>query len=182
MAVSLGRDERGSRGVPMDKRILRRGAAFLAAVALIGIAGWLARGTPREGSGNLVAYGPFLIPRATIIPGLVPTASGHASAGSSLSGRLSLSVLAGLWEKPALAFLKLDITGAETITTIAGTGTFGFTGDGGPATRAQLRNPSRLALDGSGNLFVADASNHLAVGDVWPWGASVGDVGDVGRL
>ena len=45
------------------------------------------------------------------------------------------------------------------ITTIAGTGEPGFVGDGGPATEAHLNRPVRLAVDGSGNLYVSDSSN-----------------------
>ena len=45
------------------------------------------------------------------------------------------------------------------ITTVAGTGTIGFGGDGGPATSAQLRSPASVAVDGSGNLFFADQGN-----------------------
>lgn len=48
-----------------------------------------------------------------------------------------------------------------TITTIAGTGSPGYTGDGGAATSAELNNPTGLALDSSGNLYIADAANNL---------------------
>ncbi len=48
---------------------------------------------------------------------------------------------------------------AKDIYTVAGTGTTGYTGDGGPATAAQLSNPAGLAVDGSGNLIIADAGN-----------------------
>jgi sugar lactone lactonase YvrE len=48
-----------------------------------------------------------------------------------------------------------------TITTIAGTGAPGFSGDGGPATAAQLNSPSGLALDPSGNIFLADTANNV---------------------
>jgi len=47
-----------------------------------------------------------------------------------------------------------------TISTVAGTGTPGFSGDGGLATAAQLALPTALALDSSGNLYVADTNNH----------------------
>ena len=45
------------------------------------------------------------------------------------------------------------------ISTVAGTGEFGFNGDGMPATNAILGGPQGLALDVSGNLFIADTTN-----------------------
>ena len=53
---------------------------------------------------------------------------------------------------------KVDSTG--TITTIAGTGVGGFNWDGGPAVQAQLDSPSGVAVDGAGDLYIADTSNH----------------------
>jgi hypothetical protein len=47
-----------------------------------------------------------------------------------------------------------------TITTVAGTGTAGFAGDGGPANQAQLNRPVSLAVDGSGNVYIADNLNN----------------------
>ena len=47
-----------------------------------------------------------------------------------------------------------------TITTIAGTGTAGFTGDNGPAVNARFNNPSGVVVDSSGNVYVADAANY----------------------
>jgi hypothetical protein len=46
-----------------------------------------------------------------------------------------------------------------SITTIAGNGLGGGSGDGGPAVNARLLEPAGLAIDGYGNLFVADSSN-----------------------
>jgi sugar lactone lactonase YvrE len=53
---------------------------------------------------------------------------------------------------------KVDPNG--TITTVAGTGARGFSGDGGPATAAQLAFPSGVVVDKQGNLYIADSKNH----------------------
>ncbi|MDQ3900600.1 MAG: hypothetical protein M3319_09200 [Actinomycetota bacterium] len=47
-----------------------------------------------------------------------------------------------------------------TIITVAGTGSAGFSGDGGPATSAHLQNPEGVAVDSSGTLYIADYGNH----------------------
>jgi streptogramin lyase len=47
----------------------------------------------------------------------------------------------------------------KQISTIAGTGTAGFSGDGGLATKAQLNQPHSLQFDADGNLLIADVSN-----------------------
>ena len=51
------------------------------------------------------------------------------------------------------------VDAAGVITTVAGTGTAGFTGDGGPAAQAQLNLPYGLAVDLAGNLYIADLGN-----------------------
>ena len=47
------------------------------------------------------------------------------------------------------------------VTTIAGTGIAGYSGDGGAATNAQLNAPIGMALDGDSNLYIADSGNHV---------------------
>ena len=52
------------------------------------------------------------------------------------------------------------VAASGLITTVAGTGVAGFSGDGGAATAAQLHSPLALALDASGNLYIADSYNN----------------------
>ncbi len=53
---------------------------------------------------------------------------------------------------------KIDVAG--NITTIAGNGTAGYTGDNGPATSARLSGPTGVAVDNWGNVYIADRSNN----------------------
>ena len=53
---------------------------------------------------------------------------------------------------------KVDAAGS--ISTVAGSGRYGYGGDGGPAVRAQLALPRGAALDDAGNLYIADTENH----------------------
>ena len=50
--------------------------------------------------------------------------------------------------------------GTGIITTVAGNGTRGFSGNGGPATSAALANPYGVAVDGGGNVLIADSKNN----------------------
>ncbi len=58
------------------------------------------------------------------------------------------------------------IDGSGVITTVVGTGTGGFTGDGGAAAAARLRRPSGVVFDAEGSMWIADTSNHR-VRRVW---------------
>jgi sugar lactone lactonase YvrE len=57
-------------------------------------------------------------------------------------------------------FVVRRVSPAGVITTVAGTGTAGYSGDGGPATSAQLREVRDVAVDSAGNLYIADEQNH----------------------
>ena len=50
---------------------------------------------------------------------------------------------------------------ARAITTFAGKGIAGYSGDNGPATSASFNNPTGLAFDSAGNLFIADTDNSV---------------------
>jgi sugar lactone lactonase YvrE len=52
-----------------------------------------------------------------------------------------------------------EVNASGIITTIAGNGAAGYSGDGGPATAATLNSPMGLAMDTSGNLYIADTFN-----------------------
>ena len=78
------------------------------------------------------------------------------------------------------------------ITTVAGTGSLGFSGDNGPATSAQLATPVAVAVDRAGNLYIADINNFRirkvsggiittvagTVGST-PWGVAADSAGNV---
>ena len=105
--------------------------------------------------------------------GIISTIAGTGTAGYSGDGGLSSS--AQLWNPWGVAvdsagnifiadtasqrIRKIDVT-TGVISTVAGTGTAGFSGDGGLATSAQLNSPQGLAVDSAGNVFIADTTNH----------------------
>lgn len=55
----------------------------------------------------------------------------------------------------------LKVSAAGTVTVVAGNGTPGYSGDGGPATSAALYQPEGVFVDGSGNIFIADTENSV---------------------
>ena len=64
---------------------------------------------------------------------------------------------------------------SKIISTVAGTGSPGFSGDGGPAVKAQLRQPHSIAFDSEGRLLICDIGNHrirrvnLSTGIIVTW-------------
>ena len=103
----------------------------------------------------------------------IRTVAGTGSQGSTGDG--GQATAATLNEPFAVAFdasgnlfiadlqnnLIRKVTPAGVISTFAGTGTAGTTGDGGQATAANISSPGSLAVDASGNLYFADNANHV---------------------
>lgn len=78
----------------------------------------------------------------------------------SFAGGLALDKDRNLYVADVEKQRILKVATNGTVTTFAGTGTAGFSGDGGAAAAAQLKAPWGLAVDGAGNLYIADTGNH----------------------
>jgi hypothetical protein len=65
-----------------------------------------------------------------------------------------------LWIADYQNYRVREVAISGVISTVAGNGTNGFSGDGGPATSAKLSRPTGVALDSLGNLYIADGGNN----------------------
>ena len=104
--------------------------------------------------------------------GMISTFAGNGVIGDSGDGGLavnaSLSDVSGLALDAAGNLYIADagnrkvkkVTPGGVISTFAGTGVQGFSGDTGPATSAQLNRPTSVFFSAAGNLYIADSSNH----------------------
>ena len=106
-----------------------------------------------------------------ISSGTITTVAGNGSSGNSGDGgaataaamtipiRCAVDQSSNLFIVDQGAHVIRKVNTSGVISTYAGT-TQGFSGDGGPATQARMNNPTALAFDASGNLYVTDQFNH----------------------
>ncbi|HZM04635.1 MAG TPA: hypothetical protein VFC44_16640, partial [Candidatus Saccharimonadales bacterium] len=87
--------------------------------------------------------GPATNARLSYIPGVAADSVGNLFIADVNNGRIRLVSTAGV------------------ISTVAGGTKSGFSGDGGPATNAGLNGPRGVAVDGFGNIFIADTGNYV---------------------
>ena len=95
----------------------------------------------------------------TIAGGSVPPTPAPAlSTGITQPQRVTVDGNGNVYFTASNAVFKMS---GGTLTLIAGTGRMGYAGDGGPATQALFNNPQGIAVDGSGNIYVADTGNSV---------------------
>ncbi|MGA2577247.1 MAG: IPT/TIG domain-containing protein [Bryobacteraceae bacterium] len=103
--------------------------------------------------------------------GTITTVAGNGSTGNSGDGglataaefvipiRCAVDSSGNLFIVDQGAFNVRKVDGSGIISTYAGTGAQGFSGDNGPATQAEFNNPTWVTVDASGNLYVTDQFN-----------------------
>jgi uncharacterized protein (TIGR03437 family) len=123
--------------------------------------------------GNIYTVDPSIRVRKISVNGTITTVAGNGTVGSSGDGgpatSAQFSEIQSLAADGAGNFYVTDasatnrvrrISASGILTTVAGNGTAGFSGDGGPATSAALNIPLRVATDTAGNLYIADTGNN----------------------
>ena len=130
-------------------------------------------GVALDNSGNLYIadFGNNQI-RKVNSSGIITTISGNTTGGYSGDGGAATSAelnepygvaidnSGNIYVSDVLNSRIRKINTAGIITTIAGNGTIGYGGDGGPATAAEFNNPNQMAIDDTGNILVADFANN----------------------
>jgi len=105
--------------------------------------------------------------------GTITTYAGTGTAGHSGDGGaatsatlnlpfgLAVDAAANLYIAEFGANVVRKVSAGGSISTVAGNGNAGYSGDGGPATSAQLNGPQGVAVDDGGNLYIADTANNV---------------------
>ncbi|HWB83518.1 MAG TPA: hypothetical protein VG675_05230 [Bryobacteraceae bacterium] len=88
-----------------------------------------------------------------------PATAARISGGNTIAG-LALDDAGNLYISEGGNHVVRKVNAAGIISTVAGNGSPGFSGDGGLATSAQLNDPGGIVVDSAGNLYIADASNN----------------------
>lgn len=186
--TSVALDSRGNLYIAdPDNNLIFKMDTFgvLAVVAGNGIAGYSGDGGPATSAalrspgcvavdslGNVYICDNFYLVRKVTPKGIITTVAGNGKIGFSGDGgpatSASFSALSGLAVDAVGNLFISDgpnqrirkVTPEGVITTVAGNGKTGFSGDGGPATAATLYNPAGIAVDAAGNLFIADFLNN----------------------
>jgi sugar lactone lactonase YvrE len=132
---------------------------------------YLPTGVARDAAGNMYIAEMYGRVRKVAPDGVITTVAGTGVAGYSGDGGPATSAqvrdLTGLCLDGSGNLYLADrsdhrirkVSPAGIITTVAGNGVRGFSGDGGPATAAQLSGPSGVTVDSAGNIYIADAGN-----------------------
>ncbi len=127
-----------------------------------------------DSAGNLYIAdtGNNVVRRVDFLTGVITTVAGNGTAGYSGDGGAATGAELHNPNGVAVdaagnlfivdennAVIRKVAAGTGVITTVAGNGTPGFSGDSGPATSAELNQPDYVALDAAGNLYIADGLN-----------------------
>jgi trimeric autotransporter adhesin len=132
-------------------------------------------GVAIDASGNLYIADTYnnRVRMVTKSTGIISTVAGTVSSGYSGDGGLATS--ADLFYPDGVAIdasgniyiadagnnrIRMVTLSTGIISTVAGTGSYGYSGDGGLATSAALKKPLCVAIDASGNIYIADYANH----------------------
>jgi large repetitive protein len=134
-----------------DNKIM--GTAFLSGIGSAGL-GVMAPGNVTAVAG---VYRQWTSTRDNI---LATSADLETPSGVVLDGAGNMYIADGGHNKIRIVAPPVSPATAGIIHTFAGSGDAGFSGDGGSATAANLNSPTGIALDGAGNLYIADTGNN----------------------
>jgi glucose/arabinose dehydrogenase len=131
----------------------------------------VALAVPVVGVGSVPVPALAGVPRgaAVVAWGTIATVAGSSrgfSGDAAMANMAGLATPVGVAVLPGGGYLIAEhgrirrVSASGTISTVAGTGTAGFAGDGGPAIGAQLNNPRGVAVMADGGFLIADWGNH----------------------